>query len=208
MVAVASRRIDETTRVAHDIAAKHGTKTLGLGCDVRVRASVDEAVAATVRAFGGLDILVNNAGLGVSAKIADCTDEEWDLVLDTNLKGTFFVTRAALPHLKKAGKGYVLNIASQAALHGYDGAGPYCASKFGVVGFGKALQKEVAADGIRVHSLCPALVQVPAPASPAERRDDVLQAEDLAEAALFVLTQPARVKIQDLGLHHAGWSPD
>lgn len=177
-------------------------------CDVRSADSVAKAVATARQAFGPIDVLINNSGLGVQSKIADCTEEEWDLVLDTNLKGTFLVTRAVLPDMIERRAGHVINIASQAAKHGYSGAGPYCASKFGVLGFGEALQKEVQSHGILVNSLCPALVQVPEPTSEKDVDPNVLQASDVAATVLFLLQQPPRVKFENVGLYNAKWSPD
>jgi meso-butanediol dehydrogenase/(S,S)-butanediol dehydrogenase/diacetyl reductase len=207
-LAIVGRRPDVVDHAAADLEARHGVRVLGVACDVRRSAEVRDAVARVVDRLGRLDVLVNNAGIGVTARIEDCSDEEWDLVLDTNLKGTFLMTRAALPHMRRLGEGFILNVASQAAMHGYSEAGPYCASKFGIVGFGEALQKEVRAYGIQVHSICPALVQVPAPATPHERQEGVLQAEDVAEAAVFAMSQPGRVRVANLGLYHSSWSPD
>ena len=177
-------------------------------CDVRDAGSVAAAVASARKAFGLIDVLINNSGLGVQAKIVDCTEAEWDQVLDTNLKGTFLMTRAVLPDMIERRSGHVINIASQAAKHGYSGAGPYCASKFGVLGFGEALQKEVQQYGILVNSLCPALVQVPEPATEKDVDQGVLQASDVAATVLFILQQPSRVKFENIGLYNAKWSPD
>ncbi len=174
---------------------------LSVPCDVR-RKTDTQRVAATIKErFGRIDILVNNSGLGVQRKVVDCTEEDWHLVLETNLTGTFLMTQAVLPTMIVQRSGYIINIASQAAKHGYAEAGPYCASKFGILGLSEALQKEVRDYGIQVHCLCPALVQVPPPRNTSETRDDVLQVEDLASTALFLLKQPARVKYENIGLY-------
>src|SRR2546426_6426019 len=149
-------------------------------CDVRKKSDVVKFVADVEERFGHIDILVNNSGLGVESKIVDCSEEDWQKVLDTNLTGTFLMTQAVLPTMIAQRRGYIINIASQAAKHGYPDAGPYCASKFGIVGFSEALQHEVREFGIHVHCLCPGLVQVPAAQSPGEIRPGVLQVEDLA----------------------------
>lgn len=177
-------------------------------CDVRDAVSVTAAAQTARKAFGPIDVLVNNSGLGVQSKIVDTSEEDWDLVLETNLKGTFLMTRAVLPDMIERRAGHVINIASQAAKHGYSGAGPYCASKYGVLGFGEALQKEVQPYGILVNSLCPALVQVPEPATAQDVDPNVLQASDVARTVIFLLQQPARVKFENVGLYNARWSPD
>jgi NAD(P)-dependent dehydrogenase (short-subunit alcohol dehydrogenase family) len=171
-------------------------------CDVRKKADTQHVTATTKERFGRIDILLNNSGLGVQRKIVDCSEEDWHLVLDTNLTGTFLMTQAALPTMITQRSGYILSIASQAAKHGYPEAGPYCASKFGIVGFSEALQHEVREYGIHVHCLCPGLVQVPPPHNANEVRNDVLQVEDMASTALFLLKQPRRVTYENIGLYH------
>ncbi len=207
-VVLAARDAARLEKTAAELGQLYPKSVATVVCDVRDAASINLAVASARKAFGPLDVLINNSGLGVQSKIVDCTEEEWDLVLDTNLKGTFLMTRAVLPDMIERRSGHVINIASQAAKHGYSGAGPYCASKFGVLGFGEALQKEVQAYGILVNSLCPALVQVPEPATEKDVDQGVLQASDVAATILFILQQPRRVKFENIGLYNAKWSPD
>jgi meso-butanediol dehydrogenase/(S,S)-butanediol dehydrogenase/diacetyl reductase len=169
------------------------------GCDVRKKSDV----AKLVRETGCVDILVNNTGLGVGSKIVDCSEEDWHRVIDTNLTGTFLMTQAALPGMIAQRSGYIINISSQAGKHGYPNAGPYCAAKFGILGFSEALQQEVREFGIHVHCLCPGLVQVPAPQNESEVRPGVLQVENLASVTLFLLKQPRRVQFENIGLYHS-----
>ena len=175
---------------------------MSIVCDVRKKADAVKVAEAAKQKFGGIDIIVNNTGLGVQRKIVDCSEEDWHLVLDTNLTGTFLMTQAALPAMIAQRSGYIINIASQAAKHGYPDAGPYCASKFGIIGLSEALQHEVRDYNIHVHCLCPGLVQVPPPRNEGEVRGGVLQVEDLASAALFLLKLPPRVQIENIGLYH------
>ena len=178
--------------------AKVVTASRRTGCDVRKKSDVAKLVSET----GRVDILVNNTGLGVGSKIVECSEEDWHRVIDTNLTGTFLMTQAVLPGMIERRSGHILNIASQAAKRGYPNAGPYCASKFGILGLSEALQHEVREFGIRVHCLCPGLVQVPAPQNESEVRPGVLQVEDLASATLFLLKQPRRVQFDNIGLYH------
>jgi NADP-dependent 3-hydroxy acid dehydrogenase YdfG len=200
-VIIASRREDVLSKAAAELNAQGKGRVHPVACDIRKKHDVVEVVRLAKEKLGSIDILVNNSGLGVTSKIVDCTDEEWDLVLDTNLKGVFWMSREVLPAMIKQRSGFIVNVASQAALHGYSGAGPYCASKFGVVGFSEALQLEVREYGIAVHCLCPALVQVPAPLRQKDVDDGVLQAEDLASTLMFLLTQPKRIKYSNIGLY-------
>ena len=201
-VVIASRRRETLEAAALELNAIGPGKAHACVCDLRDAASVRGTVAFALALFPTIDILIDNSGLGVQPKIVDCTEEEWDLVLDTNLKGAFLMIQAALPTMIRGRNGYIINIASQAAKHGYSQAGPYCASKFGLLGLGEALQEEVREYGIRVHSLCPALIQVPRPASPSALRTGVLQVDDLAASVLFLLRQPARIKFENIGLYH------
>ena len=201
-VVIASRRMDVLAGAADRLNGLGKGKVVPVVCDVRRREDIVNLVRKATSLYPSIDILVNNSGLGVTSKIVDCTDEEWDMVLDTNLGGVFRLTREVLPFMIARRSGYIINIASQAAMHGYANAGPYCASKFGLVGFSEALQIEVREFGIIVHSLCPALVQVPPPSTEKEVNDGVLQAEDLASTVMFLLTQPRRIKYDNIGLYH------
>jgi NAD(P)-dependent dehydrogenase (short-subunit alcohol dehydrogenase family) len=201
-VVVVSRRADVLADAAAQLNSIGKGKAIHAVCDLRKQEDVARAVQTANAAFPSIDILVNNSGLGGPSKIVDCSDEEWNRVLDTNLNGAFRMTRAVLPGMIARHSGSIINIASQAAKHGYANAGPYCASKFGLVGFAEALQEEVREYGIIVHSLCPALVQVPPPGKQEDMDHGVLQVEDLASTVLFLLTQPRRIKFENIGLYH------
>ncbi|HTP80161.1 MAG TPA: SDR family oxidoreductase [Bacteroidota bacterium] len=199
---LASRRVDLLREKAGEISASTQTRSYAVAMDVRSRKSIEAALGEVSKVFPTIDILINNSGVGADANAVDLREEDWDRVLETNLKGAFLLTRAVLPGMITRRSGQIVNIASQAAIHGYARATAYCASKFGLVGFGKALQEEVREYNIRVTNILPALVQVPPPAHDRENRKGVLQVEDLAETVLFALRQPDRVKIDDLGLFH------
>lgn len=199
---LASRRVDLLREKAGELSASTQTRSYAVAMDVRSRKSIEAALGEVSKVFPTIDILINNSGVGADANAVDLREEDWDRVLETNLKGAFLLTRAVLPGMMTRRSGQIVNIASQAAIHGYARATAYCASKFGLVGFGKALQEEVREYNIRVTNILPALVQVPPPAHDREIRKGVLQVEDLAETVLFALRQPDRVKIDDLGLFH------
>ena len=182
------------------IAESTQVKTIVCQADVRDSEQVDIAVADALAAFNNIDVLINNAGLGVEHLVEECPEDDWDLVMDTNAKGTFLLSKAILPNMKQSG-GFIINIASQAAKHGYERTGPYCASKFAVVGFGLALQEEVRQYGIKVHSLCPGLVQVPKPVVDSEKTPGWLQVDDLANAVVYLLNQPKGVFIENIRLY-------
>lgn len=201
-VVIASRRQEVLDETAAELNHLKRGKAYAVACDIRKATEVRSAVGFALGKLSQIDFLINNSGLGVQSRIVDCSEADWDMVLETNLKGAFLMTRAVLPGMIQRKSGEIINIASQAAKHGYPKAGPYCASKFGLVGFGEALQEEVREHGIRVHSLCPALIQVPKPTPDEAVQPGVLQVDDIVATILFLLKQPPHVKLENIGLYH------
>jgi meso-butanediol dehydrogenase / (S,S)-butanediol dehydrogenase / diacetyl reductase len=157
-VAVAARRREKLDGVAQEIIAE-GHEALALECDVTTKASVEKAVRAAEERFGGLNVIVNNAG-GVHVGTAEETsDEDWNRVLAANLTGTFLVSRAGVPALRRAGGGSIVNIGSYLGLVGLKSRVAYCAAKGGVTLLTKAMALDHAAEKIRVNCICPALVE-------------------------------------------------
>jgi len=130
------------------------------GCDLRDTEQCGAAVQQAAAWLEGLDILVNAAGVWLEGPAVEVTVDDWDRVFDVNLKGAFFVIRAALPHLIDR-SGVIINIASDAGLVGNSGAAVYCASKGGLVLLTKALALELAPKGVRVNAICPGDVATP-----------------------------------------------
>ena len=129
-----------------------------LRADVRKYDDVRQAIEATVARFGGLDFLVNNAGVGVFTNAAEMTPEQWSRVIDTNLTGVFYACHAAIPHLRRRGGGFIINISSLAGKNAFVGGSAYCASKSGLNAFSEALMQEVRYDNIRVSYVMPGSV--------------------------------------------------
>jgi 3-oxoacyl-[acyl-carrier protein] reductase len=129
-----------------------------LQADVRKYDEVKRAVDAAAARFGGLDFLVNNAGIGIFKNVADMTPAEWSRVIDTNLTGVFNACQASIPHMRRRGGGFIVNISSLAGKNAFAGAGAYCASKAGLNAFSEALMQEVRYDGIRVSYVMPGSV--------------------------------------------------
>jgi 3-oxoacyl-[acyl-carrier protein] reductase len=167
-----------------------GERVRGVVCDVRDAGQCAALVGEAVDAFGGLDVLVNNAGVGVFRPVEELTVEEWDRVVGTNLSGVFYCSRAAIPHLKRRGGGWILNIGSLAGKNAFPGGAAYNASKFGLVGFTEALMQEVRHDGIRVSSIMPGSVSTAGFGS--GEGDWKIQPQDLGQLVLDVLGTPAR----------------
>ena len=150
---------DKNADAAQSVADALGDGALAAPGDVTVKADVDEVVKTAADAFGGIDILVNNAGILFSTTLADMEEDEWDLVIDVNMKGTYLFSRAALPHMKRAGWGRIVNFASTAGKAVSTLGGPhYTAAKAGILGLTRATAKEFAPFGITVNAVCPGLV--------------------------------------------------
>lgn len=195
-----SRRLGLLEQEAARLQGRYGVRVLPLALDLCDSDQVRACHAEARERLGPIDLLVNNSGVGSDYLVQDLPESEWDRVMDTCAKGTFLLTQACLPDMLAHRHGTIINIASQAARHGYARASVYCAAKFAVLGFAKALREEVQHQGIRVHTLCPGLVQVPPPACPGERKPGWLQVEDLAEAVLYTLRQPAHVQLDEIGM--------
>ena len=168
---------------------------LAVACDVRDRAQVESAVAAAVERFGRLDIAVANAGVGAYGDFLDLAPEQIDEMIDTNLKGTLYLARAALPHLVASGEGDFVAVASVAGLRGFPGETVYNASKFGQVGFTRSLDHEMRERGVRCTSLCPGGVATDFAMGTGRTPDmpelaGMMSAQDVAETLVFAVTRP------------------
>ena len=189
-------------RTAEDVERadqKLGGHAVGVVCDVRRPDDCARLLDTAAQTFGGVDILVNNAGVGVYAAVEEMEVEDWDRVLETNLSGVFYCSRAAIPHLKGRGGGWIINIGSLAGKNAFPGGAAYNASKFGLIGFSEALMQEVRHDGIRVSTIMPGSVATPGFGS--EAADWKIQPEDLAAILLDLLaipdrTLPSRIEVR------------
>ena len=148
----------EAQKTAEEII-RLGRRSLAIQADVRKKEDNDRMVKETLNSLGALHILVCNAGVVSVAPVEGMTEEMWDLTFAVNVKGVFLSCQAALPIMKKNGKGCIINIASIAGKNGAAGLAHYCASKFAVVGFTNSLAKELAATNIRVNAVCPGILR-------------------------------------------------
>lgn len=159
-VAISGRDAGALDRALGELAkTASGAVAIAVRGDVgrpdEARAVVDEAA----RRFGGLDILVNNAGVGHFAMVADMTDEQWREIMDTNVSGPFYCSRAAIPHLRRRGGGWIINISSLASKNPFVEGAAYAASKAALNAFSEALMQEIRHDGIRVSYVLPGSVR-------------------------------------------------
>jgi NAD(P)-dependent dehydrogenase (short-subunit alcohol dehydrogenase family) len=178
----------------HGAALAKGVEAnvLGIQGDVASEADVERLVNRTVETFGGLDILINNAGVGRFANVADLSTEAWRSTIDTNLTGVFFCTRAAIPHLKRRGGGWIINISSLAGRNSFAGGAAYCATKAGLNAFTESLMLEIRYDNIRVSTIMPGSVQTSFGGHEEAGADWKLAPDDVAEVVTDLLAHPAR----------------
>ena len=166
----------------------------GAAVDVRDRRAVDALVLETARRFDGLDVLVNNAGVGRFKSVELMSDDEWKEVLDTNLTGPFYFSRAAIPALRRSGGGWIVNIASLAGRNYFPQGGAYCASKAALIALSESLMQEVRFDNIRVTVVMPGSVATGFGGPGSGHPDDSwkLSGDDVAEVVTDLLRHPAR----------------
>lgn len=154
-VVIAARSLDQAEKTAQLIESKHRRPTLAICVDVRDQGQVTTMVEKTVSLFGRIDILVNNAGVNIRKLPQDITIDDWNTVIDTNLRGTFLCSRAVYKAMKYQGGGKIINIGSLASLFGGANVAPYAASKGGVVQLTKSFAAAWASDNIQVNAILP-----------------------------------------------------
>lgn len=155
-VVICSRNHNEISRVVEEIKAMyHASEVLGLRCDISISIEVNSLIKSTVERFGGIDILINNAGIMFVKKLIDTLEEEWDQTINTNLKGAFLCSKAALPYMIHKKSGVIINVSSGAGKVGFENISAYCASKFGMMGLTESMAWEVANYNMRIMAICP-----------------------------------------------------
>jgi 3-oxoacyl-[acyl-carrier protein] reductase len=175
-----------------DAVRELGAKATAQTANVRDYADVERAFDAAATRFGGIDILVNNAGVGVFAPVANMSVEQWHDVIDTNLTGVFYCSRAALPHMRRRGGGWIVSISSLSGTNPFANGGAYCASKAALNAFSESLMQEVRHDGIRVATVAPGSVNTSFGGHDTAGSDWKLSPDDVAEVVVDLLAHPAR----------------
>jgi 3-oxoacyl-[acyl-carrier protein] reductase len=186
---------------ASEVASALGSRAAGVACDVAQENQVVAAVFAAEAALGAVDVLVNNAGLTRDNILLRLTDQDWDAVLDANLKGAFHTTRAVIKGMMKRRAGRIINMSSIVGLTGNKGQANYAASKAGLIGFTKSVAKEYASRNILVNCVAPGFIETDMTASlPDAARATLLEQialgrlgrpEDVAGAVLFLASDLA-----------------
>lgn len=203
-VVIASRRTDVLHRSADEINAGLGAELVfPYRFDIRERAQADALVAEVYGRWQAIDVLINNSGLAVAETVEEITDDGWETVMDTNLRGVMQLVRATLPFMRKNDFGDIVNVSSQAGKHGYADVPSYCASKFGLLGYAEALRDDVRKTGanIRVFNFCPGLVDVENSRSDQTAREGFVHVANMARTLIYALSLDRNVVLEDVNLY-------
>lgn len=199
---VVARREDRLQQLA-DLARAAGRQCKIIVGDVRQQEVAQQAVDAAFDSFGQLDILVNNAGIGRYGNLVNATVDDYEAMMDTNMRSTFLFTHAAVPRLLQQKRGTIIVISSMAGVMGFPGEAIYCSTKFAQVGFALAMERELRPYGIRVGIVQPGGVKTEFAIGTGRTEEgvaasDMLEAQDVANAALLMATQPPHARIVEI----------
>ena len=194
-VAVSARTASEVQQVAERLSGQSPGRAVAIACDVRDPDSCGALVEGAVAAFGRLDVLVNNAGVGVMKPVHELSLEEWRDQIETNLGGVFHCSRAAVPHLRDSGDGWIINIGSLASRNSFAGGAAYNASKFGLLGMSEAMMLDLRYQNIRVSIIMPGSVETEFGGRMSKKGGGALAPEDVALAVMQLLQFPDRALV-------------
>ena len=191
-VTVSARSHDQIAEVVEEIASSGG-EAIGISADVSVEDDVRKMVDETIDRFGRIDILVNNAGILEPSPVAAADSALWRRVIEVNLIGTFYCSKAVTPALIERGWGRIINMSSRSGKIGRPSLTAYCASKHGIIGFTKALAEELAPFNITVNAICPGFVETDmVPETVREQvGDKIIKPSQIAELALYLSGESA-----------------
>ncbi len=197
-IVVSDINLEKAQETSREIEAM-GRRSMAIKVDVSKSEEVEQMVEKIINEFGKIDILVNNAGITRDKLILRMTEEDWDAVLNVNLKGTFNCTKAVIRHMSKQKSGKIVNIASVSGEMGNPGQANYSASKAGVIGFTKTIAREFAQRGINVNAIAPGYIETPMTDILPEKVKEELKKmiplerlgkpEDVAQAVLFLVSE-------------------
>ena len=198
-------KLEETAKLVEEA----GGKALIVSGDLRDESYIIRIVDETMEAFGRIDVLINNAGVSLAKPVVDCTAEEFDQNMDTNMKAPFLLCKYSIPHMRKSDCGTIINIASVVGHKGYVNQSLYGASKHAITGFTKVLAKEVQEDGIRVHLLSPGGVYTEMVANVRPDLDPtyLIKPVDIADIILFLLKSRGNAVIDSINIRRVNNTP-
>ena len=207
-VVLAARSVRKLQETAEQVTHAGGKAEIVV-TDLAEEESIKDLVKVTGEKFGRLDILVNNAGITHSAKLEETATEDWERCIWVNARAPFILCREALPMLRKAETGYIVNIASVVGVKGYPLQSAYTASKHALRGMTISLSEELKGSNIRVHLLCPGGVdtELVQKVRPDIKKDELMQPDEIAELVLYLVTHKGNAVIDELHIRRAASSP-
>jgi 3-oxoacyl-[acyl-carrier protein] reductase len=192
-VVLCARNAEELSRACRALDGAGDGRIVGVPCDMRVYDDVRRLVGRAVEEFDRIDVLVNNAGVGTFTAIDEMEVDDWHRVIEINLNGVFYASHSAIPHMKRRGAGYIINIGSLAGKNPMPGGTAYNASKFGLLGMSEAMMLDVRHHGIRVSCVMPGSVATHFnDHTPGDADAWKIQPEDIARVVLDLLAMPER----------------
>ena len=168
-----------------------GIEVISAVADVAREDHILPFIQKTQKVFGPIDIVVNNAGIGLFGPFHECSEANWNRVMDTNLKSVFLVSRAVVPEMIRRQTGHIINISSLAGKNTFANGAIYCASKWGLMGLSGSMAEDLRGYGIRVSAICPGSVATEFSGQSKKNPEKALQAEDIAHAVSALVTQSA-----------------
>lgn len=198
IVVLTARNGEQLRAVQREIEQSGGTAMAAVA-DVTSESSVGELVSSVVASFGTVDILINNAGVGRFSVIEALDVDQFDAMMNVNLRGVFLCCKAVIPFMKSQRRGEIVTIASLAGKNSFAGGSVYSATKWGVIGFSRSLMLEVRNHQIRVVTICPGSVNTNF--ADTQRNDPaIIQPDDVADTVLFALRMPDRVNVSEIDI--------
>ncbi|GGG11538.1 3-ketoacyl-ACP reductase [Paenibacillus aceti] len=198
-----ARTASDLESLQNALQTEHSVKVFIATADISNQQEAEAAVLKLQEQLGSVDILINNAGIAQFGTLMDMEPSTWERIIQVNLMGTYYVTRAVLPFMLEQNRGDIINVASTAGERGFATGSAYCASKFGLLGLTESLLQEVRKSNIRVVALTPSTVATDLAVNAGLKigdEDRMMQPEDVAELALATLKLPSRVFIKTAGI--------
>ncbi|MCM3041530.1 3-ketoacyl-ACP reductase [Paenibacillus motobuensis] len=198
-----ARTATDLESLQSSLQTEHSVKVFIATADISIQQEAEAAVLKLQEQLGSVDILINNAGIAQFGTFMDMEPSTWERIIQVNLMGTYYVTRAALPFMLEQNSGDIINVASTAGERGFATGSAYCASKFGLLGLTESLLQEVRKSNIRVVALTPSTVATDLAVNAGLKigdEDRMMQPEDVAELTLATLKLPPRVFVKTAGI--------
>jgi NADP-dependent 3-hydroxy acid dehydrogenase YdfG len=199
---IAARRKEILDQAAAEMNAKYGRRVHPFAFDIRSRSQTEVLAEFASAVNGSVDILINNSGLAVAETVTEITDDGWDEVMETNLRGAMWLTQLLLPKMIEQDFGDIVNVSSQAGKNGYADVPAYCASKFGLLGFAESVRDDAQKRGanIRVFNLCPGLVDVETPHDQPPK-PGFIHVRNMSKTVMYALSLDRNVNLEDISIY-------